>query len=132
MFPFDYMGCNMFMAGTMPPAVITLNWMKAGEPLFIPPWLKTTSFLLDPGLAIKQSPVNDTADVSNIVEFVTSFYDLAGANSYMVAVSLTRQYSYYVLTLYLPTFIIVIIAWLSMWFPFDSTRVSICTYVFLH
>ncbi len=123
-FPFDIVSCNMFVGGMTPPAVVDMNWL-GGKPLFFPPWVKTSSFDLK-GFDFTEDL--RTLDPQNIIEYVTSTYVEANSTAVSVSLNLRRKYSYYILAMYLPNIVIVIIAWMSMWFPFDGTRMNICKF----
>ncbi len=125
-FPFDKIACNLYIDGHQPPAMIHLHWLS-GKPLYIPVWMKTGSFSMGKMLYYKSLPSSDEDGVS-LDEYINSYYNLANSTTYTVAIGLERKFSYYILTLYLPNYIILLVAWFSMWFPFDSTRVNICKF----
>ncbi len=123
-YPFDKIRCSVYITGNIPSSLINISWL-GGKPLFYPPWLKISSYVL---LNYEMNGTETFEPIPEDVNDPLSLVSLTNANGYRIWMELQREFRYHLVVMYLPTIIFSVVAWMSLWFPLppDMTRAGIC------
>ncbi|XP_078403042.1 glycine receptor subunit alpha-4-like [Cetorhinus maximus] len=79
-------------------------------------WLETESVQVAEGLTLPQFILNDEKDLG----YCTKYYNTGTFTCIQVKFHLERQMGYYLIQMYIPSLLIVILSWVSFWINMDA------------